>query len=220
MSEIHTHSQTNNEKPIYHSIDTLLGMIEGGNGDACRRIYDDYRDKFEAGLGSSSNHQFWPGGYIDHVTDAMNIGVKVYEMYNQLRPLPFSVSDVLLIVYLHDLEKPFKYVFNPDGTVQKKTDLIEKEASETFKRDIIDSYGITFSPLQDNALEFVEGMRDHKYQKTRRVMGELAVVCHIADLTSARLWYNHPLGENDPWSGSKRQNPTARDATLPSEFPE
>ena len=219
MSEIQTERQTNNhEKPTYYDIDTLLGMIEGPNGEACRRIYDDYRDKFEVGLGSSSNHQFWPGGYIDHVTDAMNIGAKVYETYNELRPLPFSVSDVLLIVYLHDLEKPYKYLIHEDGQLYRRNDLLQKDADEAFKREIINRYSIEFTPLQENALEFVEGIRDHKYEKSRRVMGELAVVCHIADLTSARLWYNHPLAEDDPWAGSARTNPAARSVSLPSEF--
>src|SRR5436190_24317867 len=102
-----THSPQ--EKSHYLTIDQLLANIEGVNGEGCRRLYDTYRHRFEVSPGSSHNHQHWPGGYIDHVVDAMNIGAKVYDLYNSLRLLPFSKSDVLLIVFLHDLEKPFRY---------------------------------------------------------------------------------------------------------------
>lgn len=218
MSEKHKPSSNEQNKPPYYSIDNLLNMIDGTNGEACRRIYEDHKTKFESAPGSRHNHQFWAGGYIDHVTDAMNVGLHVYETYNNLRPLPFSASDVLLIVYLHDLEKPFVYHMHEDGDVDMNPELTEKTAREAFKRTMIDEYGIELSPMQDNALEFVEGIRDHKYKNTSRVMGELAVVCHIADLTSARLWYNHPSAENDPWQGAKRRNPAAHDVMLPSEF--
>jgi len=205
-------------QPPYFDIDTLLGMIDGDNGEACRRIYDDFKDEFNTAPGSSHNHQAWPGGYVDHVTDAMNVGLSVYNLYNERRPLPFSASDVLLIVYLHDLEKPFKYTYSEGRVSEKREEFPDKASGESFKRDLIKRYGIQLTPMQDNALEFVEGIRDHKYQRGKRVMGELAVVCHIADLTSARLWYNHPLADDDPWSGSIRQNPDANEIVLPSEI--
>jgi hypothetical protein len=205
------------EENRYQTIDELLAAIEGTNGEACRQLYETYRHRFEVSPGSSHNHQHWPGGYIDHVTDAMNIGSQVYNLYNSLRPLPFSKSDVLLIVFLHDLEKPFRYT-EEDGTPIEKPAFIEKEELEAFKRGLIDEFGIELTPQQSNALEFVEGIRDHKYQRNARVMGELAVVCHIADLTSARLWYNHPLAEDDPWQGAKRVNAKAADVVLPSEW--
>lgn len=205
-------------KPPYFTIESLLDMIEGENGEACRRIYAVLKDEFSAAPGSSHNHQAWPGGYVDHVTDAMNVGLSVFELYNERRPLPFTASDVLLIVYLHDLEKPFKYTYADNSVNEKREQFPDKSAGEVFKRELIEKYGIQLNDMQDNALEFVEGIRDHKYQRGKRVMGELAVVCHIADLTSARLWYNHPLANDDSWSGSKRQNAGATEITLPSEI--
>ncbi|HEU5122183.1 MAG TPA: hypothetical protein VFT59_05030 [Candidatus Saccharimonadales bacterium] len=201
----------------YFTIDELLAAIDDPNGEDCRRLYAMYRRRFEMSPGSSHNHQAWPGGYIDHVVDAMNIGYKVYDLYNSLRPLPFSKSDVLLIVFLHDLEKPFRYT-NEDGTLVETPVFLEKEQLEEFKRQLITQAGITLTPQQSNALEFVEGIRDHKYRKDARVMSELAVICHIADLTSARLWFNHPLAVGDPWPGAQRQHPAAAGFVLPSEW--
>lgn len=216
---------TPEQQPEYYDLETMLEMIDGPNGAACRQMYVDHKDKFLQASGSSHNHQAWPGGYIDHVTDAMNIGLATYDLFNGLRTLDdssrsdgFSRSDVLLIVFLHDLEKPFKYTYNEDGTISEDPSFPDKAAGEAFKRKMISDYGIELSELQDNALEFVEGIRDSKYQRGKRVMGGLAVVCHIADLTSARLWYNHTLAEGDEWQGAKRQNSAAAGITLPSEF--
>lgn len=201
----------------YLTIDELLAAIDGENGQGCRRLYDTYRHRFEVSPGSSHNHQCWPGGYIDHVVDAMNTGSKVYDLYHSLRPLPFPKSDVLLIVFLHDLEKSFRYT-EEDGTPVQNPVFVAKEELEIFKRDLIAHFGITLTPQQSNALEFVEGIRDHKYRRDARVMGELAVLCHIADLTSARLWYNHLLPYGDPWQGARRVNPQASNIVLPSEW--
>src|SRR5690606_19531250 len=77
MTEIH---ESNREKAPYYDITTLLDMIEGPNGEACRTIYADFKERFEQAPGSRHNHQYWRGGYVDHVTDAMNIGLSVYEM--------------------------------------------------------------------------------------------------------------------------------------------
>jgi hypothetical protein len=213
--QVNNHSE---KQPPYYDLHSLLDMIEGSNGEACRQMLADHEEKFLAAAGSSHNHQAWPGGYIDHVTDAMNIGLSVYELYQSMRPLPFTASDVLLIVYLHDLEKPFKYTYDTDGNMQQDSRFPDKASGELFKRNMIAQYGIVLNDMQDNALEFVEGIRDPKYQRSRRVMGELAVVCHIADLTSARLWFNNPSSNDDPWSGAERQNRAAQGIDLPSEF--
>ena len=35
-------------------------------------------------------------------------------------------------------------------------------------------------------------------------MGPLAAFCHLADVTSSRLWFDHPLAQDDPWPGAGR----------------
>lgn len=50
-------------------------------------------------------------------------------------------------------------------------------------------------------------------------MGELAALCHMADLWSARGWYNHPLPNHDSWQNSRRSHPGAAAVWLETEFP-
>src|SRR5690606_18504471 len=98
-------------------------------------------------------------------------------------------------------------------------ELLDKEMSERFKRELLDRYGVTLSPVQANALEFVEGIRDDKYRKDSRAMSELAAMCHMADLWSARGWYNHPLPEDDQWHKACRASVAAAAIQLTTEYP-
>jgi hypothetical protein len=54
-------------------------------------------------------HQAWEGGYVDHLQETMNIGIDLYKTFSQRRDLTFTLSDLFIVLFLHDLEKPFKY---------------------------------------------------------------------------------------------------------------
>src|SRR5262249_9207094 len=69
----------------------------------------EHNDLFWSARGSSHNHQAWAGGYAHHVREVMNVAVVLYDALGQLRPLPFSLSDALVVLFVHDLEKPWAY---------------------------------------------------------------------------------------------------------------
>lgn len=90
----------------YLSIDKLIEFIYEPNRTICQRILKENRSLFEQARGSTYNHQTWNGGYIDHVADGMNYARHLYSFDEAFgRPLPFSMSDALLIFFLHDIEK-------------------------------------------------------------------------------------------------------------------
>lgn len=206
------------QQPPYLNLDELLSLIPGSNGEVVRRLYDNYKNLFEAAPGSSHNHQAWPGGYIDHVTDAMNISLVLYDTFQTIRPLPFSRSDPPFIMFLHDLEKPFKYTIDDDGNLTDNPAIPDKKARAAVRDKIMSDYGIKLDAQQSNAMRYVEGIRDSEYTNEARIMGELATICHMADTASARLWYNYPLAESDPWRRAKRVNPKAANFVLESEL--
>ena len=37
-------------------------------------------------------------------------------------------------------------------------------------------------------------------------MKPLAALAHLCDVTSARMWFDHPALTDDPWEGAKRAN--------------
>lgn len=189
--------------PLYLSVDALVDLIDDPNRAACVRILADHRRLFQTVQGSTNNHQAWPGGYFDHVQEVMNIAAALHGQLNVLRPLPFSLSDLLLVVFLHDIEKPWKYELREDGQLHHRPGQETKEDHQRFRMAKLAEYGIVLTPEQDNGLKYVEGELGD-YSGRRRVMGPLAAVAHMCDVCSARLWFDHPLAADDPWPGASR----------------
>lgn len=191
------------KQPNYFSIEQMLTMLIGPNYTACNRLLADNRKLFQTVQGSTNNHQAWPGGYWDHVQEIMNITIVLYDRLSSIRHLPFSLPDALTVVFLHDIEKPWKYEIGPDGQLRHIESLRTKEAQHEFRARKLKEYGIVLTQSMENAMRYVEG-EFNDYTNSRRVMGPMAALCHLADVTSARIWFNHPLEEGDPWSGAGR----------------
>jgi len=93
---------------IYLRIDELLAMIP--NSEPLQRLIVENSERMTNAPGSSKNHQAWQGGYLDHVMETMNIACQLYWTFEHLRGLPFLISDSLVVMFLHDLEKPWKHL--------------------------------------------------------------------------------------------------------------
>lgn len=187
----------------YESVDDLVRRIDNPNGAACARILADHRELFATVQGSTHNHQAWRGGYLDHVCEVMNIAVVLYEQLSTKRPLPFTLSDLLLVVFLHDIEKPWKYELGADGQLHHKADMQGKEAHQQFRMKMLASYGIALTAEHENGLKYAEGeLAD--YTNKQRSMGPLAALAHMCDVASARLWFDFPAASGDPWDGAAR----------------
>lgn len=189
----------------YQPLGRLLNLIDPPYREACKSILKDNRALFETTPGSTHNHQTWPGGYIDHVTDGMNYIRCLYQLDASFeRPLPFTLSDALLIFFLHDLEKPWRIHVGSDGVASNREDLNSKAAHKAFRESKLKEYGIELNPYLLNALTYVEG-EIGDYSSERRVMNELAAFCHKVDVWSARGWYDYPKPQGtDEWVGSGR----------------
>jgi len=187
----------------YLTIDELVNFIDQPNRKICERILIDHRALFEKSHGSTHNHQTWEGGYIDHVVDCMNYARHLYAFDSSFgRFLPFSLSDVLLILFLHDLEKPWRILIQ-NGQASNRDDLQTKEQFKGFRETKLAEYGLVLTPAQLNAFTYVEG-ECKDYSSRQRVMNELAAFCHKVDSWSARGWYDYPKAEGDEWSGAQR----------------
>lgn len=183
----------------------MLDLIDYPYRTACKSIYADCKELFETTPGSTHNHQTWMGGYIDHITDGMNYACCLYQLDSGIgRPLKFTLSDALLIFFLHDLEKPWRIKVSADGVASNRDDLSSKEAHKKFRELKLKEYGIELNSYLLNALTYVEGeIKD--YSSERRVMNELAAFCHKVDVWSARGWYDYPKPkEEDEWVGAGR----------------
>ena len=192
--------------PAYHSLEELVAMINEPQGSICAGILDDHRELFQIASGSSHNHQAWAGGYWDHVTEVMNIAVLLYPTLNEARKLRacsgFTLSDALLVLFVHDIEKPWKYTLGVDGKLVDNPALSDKAARKAFRDFKLQEYGLELDVWHSNALLYVEGELD-AYSDQQRAMWPLASFCHVCDVLSARLWPEFPRKE-DSWAGAKR----------------
>lgn len=183
----------------------LLTVLEGLDEiedndlrEGCKKILEDHFEKIITAPGSRHNHQAWIGGYIGHLADTFRIGRGLLETFPE-RTVPVAKGDFFLVMFLHDIEKPFAYGFDEDGSIVAKEEFREKPAKKAFRAAIIEEYGLNLTEQHLNALQYVEGIPTKDYRPGDRVMNELAGVCHMADTGSARVWHNYP---NNPTSQS------------------
>jgi len=172
----------------YYNIEQLLNLIDQPNRKACQKIYHDNKEMFDIAHGSSHNHQAWEGGYMGHMRDIMNIAFRIYTDLDAARDLPFLLSDALLVLFLHDIEKPWKYGGKPEE-VDAFKDYQEFQLSK-FKE-----YDFKLSEDHLNALKYAHGEGDD-FQKTKRVSKPLAAFIHCCDTMSARIWFDYPKQES------------------------
>lgn len=203
----------------YYSMAELVAMIDEPNRSICRRFLHENADLIAVAAGSSFNHQAWEGGWLDHTVETMNFAVLEVEQWKatgRLALLPpderFDLSEALVVMFLHDLEKVFRWkvgeddklVRTPEGRIEVLPGLKTKAQRKAFVEAKIQEYGFKINDRMRNALLFVEGIPDELYTPHGRLMGPLASLAHVCDVKSARGHYDSPLATNDPWKGAKR----------------
>lgn len=171
----------------YMSMRDMLDLLPEPNRSACLRLYDENIALFREAQGSSHNHQAWPGGYYDHVTEAMNYAALFYEAdLSTGRGMPFSIEDAWLAIFLHDIEKPWRV------TNAQRAAMASKESRREFRLAKIADYGIVLPPDVANAIRYAEGEGDD-YRPDRRIAGPLAGFVHVMDVYSARVRHDYPV---------------------------
>lgn len=180
----------------------LLTTINDPRHTAMVRIYDRYAHLIHHAKGSSHNHQAWPGGYADHIAEIININRVTYPALHSYRPLPFTMAQADIALYLHDIEKPFKYGPSTDPDVLHWTQVAnnymldqiypdEYAAWEQTKWDILHylqiEYNYRLDPDETNALTYTHG-EGAAHRKDQRVTCPLAAHVHHCDNTSARIY--------------------------------
>ena len=171
----------------YYNIDELLNLIDLPNRSACKRIYSDNKAMFDRAHGSSNNHQAWEGGYMGHMRDIMNIAFRIYSDMQSVRDFPFSLSDALLVLFLHDIEKPWLYGGKPEAVKSFPH-------YQAFQKHVFGVYGFELTEAHENAIKYAHGEGDD-YKNTELVSKPLAAFLHICDTMSARIWFDYPREE-------------------------
>lgn len=164
-------------------------------------LYRHYEDILPTVMGSSSNHQAWPGGLRDHLADMCRLGWSHYQLDTELfGPLPFTFDDVVVGIFCHDAEKFVRYGPKDDPRCAPWHDIHAKGVDwEEIKFLIVAKWemnsGYTFklTDSQYNAIKYTHG-EGNDHRKNMRVMGELAAFVGNLDRASARIWHSRGQG--------------------------
>jgi len=191
-------------RPHYYSLEESLSLIEKEHRKKCLSFIAENRKLLKKARGSKTKHQAWIGGYIDHITETMNIAILLYDALSKARPLSFFLSDSLLVLFLHDIEKPWKQAY-PDLCLEKRSGEKNDKKIKSFRSELIEKYNFKLTPDHKNALQYIEGEGEN-YDPHERMQKPLAAFVHLCDVWSARGWYNCPLKTNDPWKGAGRSS--------------
>ena len=181
------------------SLRDLLGALDDPRCATLLKIYDDYQDLFHMTEGSSHNHQAWGGGYADHIAECLRVNEITYDALSQLRTLPFTKASAAIVLFFHDIEKPFKYgpEDDPRCAVWQNKQADTQKDWEEMKWDILQhfcaEYGLVLSADEQNGLKYTHGEGDD-HRKDARVSCPLAAHAHHCDNTSARIWFDEGRG--------------------------
>lgn len=173
-------------EPIYDIMRHLKAT-----GDNCEKLYrvlDENKRIIYAAKGSQHNHQAWEGGYLQHVADCISIAIGIHHsMFVDMDwPVPFRLSSVILVLFLHDIEKPFmqdRMAEDPEMPVWSKVQRMK------FRSELCIHYNIQLTNEELLALHYIHG-EGEDYSTTERKMNELGALCHAADVLSARVWHS------------------------------
>lgn len=190
----------------YFYLPEMIDLIDEPNRFPCQRILKENEEIFKTDPGSSHNHQNWTGGYWDHLREIMNIAVLLHQKMNPLRTLPFSLSDVLLVLFLHDIENHWKYEVDYDGKLGHKKDMDTPETEHWFKNKKLYEFGIVLTAEHKNAMIFAHGELND-YSCGKGISELLTAFCHICDVCTM-IWFDHPWeGFEDGWWPAQRVSP-------------
>jgi len=174
-------------RPLEERTNLCAGLARLPKG--CRHFLHDHEAAFLAAPGSGHNHQFHKGGLADHYDELFAIAATLHRSLSELRPLPFTLDEALLILFLHDLEKIYKRI---EADVPRDNSYYDLAYDQhALQARIIKDYGLTLNDSEENALEYVHGEGDD-YRKDARIAGPLAAFVHDCDYWSARGWFDEP----------------------------
>ncbi len=162
-------------------VQEFLLHIDEPNRLGCFELLEVHQERIIKSPGSKKKHHAWAGGYLDHLADVMWFAQNLYPLIIEKPCSPaFSLGDAMLIIFIHDLEKPWKYV-EPSKSFKDDQDKLQ------FILTMIEKFDIRLSENQKNGLQYIHG-EGADYNPNTVIQKPIAAFCHICDTASARLW--------------------------------
>ena len=180
-------------------IDYLKKITSQKYRDPLLKLYADIELILKAMPAAIRWHHDEEGGLYRHTKEVISIALDIYNFLRaDLKKRAITENDVILVAFVHDLEKMTKYKKNKNYEPDRKYEKGYKETRFVFNYDKIDMndtaqvvrlcarYEIFLSDSQLNALTYAHG----GWSVDKGELKPLATILHAADLISSSLYKN------------------------------
>ena len=175
----------------------IVELIQEIQDEKVRKCADSILDyvakEFVSKPSSIGYHHFFKGGMGKHIKEVMNIALELYDLHSDWYEC--TRDDVILVAFVHDLDKLDKYVDSEDWMKQEKYgSKMFMYAKDELKLDktgktvmICAQHGLILTPLQVNAISYHHGGWTEEKIGMQH-MTPLCILMHCADLMSGRIF--------------------------------
>lgn len=148
------------------------------------KLWSDLGCRFSEMPASTKFHHNSRGGLYQHTKEVIQIAFHLYKLFDAFQSKGIKLDDVILIAFVHDLDKIYKYVPNNKDKKGYEFGWNYNRIDRNDTADIVNTlgrYGIHLTAKQLNALSFSHGgwSVDRKGK-----MKSLATLIHCADIMS------------------------------------
>jgi 23S rRNA maturation-related 3'-5' exoribonuclease YhaM len=177
----------------------LLGTIKNEQQkEAALKLFDSVENTMLSMPAAIRHHHPDKGGLYRHTREVMLLAISIYRASKNdfLKKLIFE-DDVILVAFVHDLEKTIKYKFNKNYDESKKWEKGYKETEFNYNYDKIDTNDTAYVvkmcyehgiKLTDNHLNAITMHHGGWSVDSKNKMTPLACILHSADLISTYLY--------------------------------
>jgi len=160
------------------------------------KLYDDIEEKLNNNPASIKYHHNYPSGLYIHTLEVMRFALELFDQYKEKMSQHFTRDDIILIAFIHDLEKTTKYKKNLSANagisetyfLYNYAKLDMNDSTEVV--NIVSRYGLYLTDIHINALCYHHG----GWSPQKGKLTELAALIHIADLMSVNFGQNQQNG--------------------------
>ena len=176
----------------------ILKKVSNKNKEPLLKMFGDTEKTLRSMPAAIRWHHSEVGGLYRHTKEVMEQALKLYDaLRSDLRKRAITENDVILVSFIHDLEKLDKYKKNQGYEPDRKYEKGYKETEFNYNYDKTDmndtaqvvricaKYGIELNDNHLNAITFHHGGWS---VDAKGSLKPLAVLLHSADLISANLF--------------------------------
>lgn len=179
-------------------IDHLKSIQNEKYREPLLKLYNDLEETMKYMPAAIRHHHAEIGGFYRHIKEVIEIALKFYSTLKQdFERRLILEDDVILVAFIHDLEKLDKYKFNNNYEPNRKWEKGYRETQFTFNYDKTDMndtaqvvrycyrYGIELKDIHLNAITYHHGGYS---VDTKGRLTPLAALLHSADLISVNMF--------------------------------